>query len=49
MLMRDDHAIDVIPLEDLIDPGGELEPNLVIHRLATDIGHLFTRKFGDVL
>ena len=29
--------------------GGELEPDLVIHRLAADVGDLLAGQFGDVL
>ena len=45
----DDHAIDVGRREHLVDAVGQLEPDLMIHRLAADVGRLLAGKLGHVL
>ena len=44
----DDDAVHVVLREQFVDALGQLEPDLVVHGLAADVGDLFTGQLGDV-
>ena len=46
--MGDDHAVHVIPRQHGVAAAGELQPDLVIHILAGDVGDLFAGQLGNV-
>ncbi len=44
----DDDAVHVVLREQFVATVGELEPDLVVHRLAADVGDLFAGQHGDI-
>ena len=44
----DDDAVHILVREDCVDAGGQLEPHLVVHRLAADVGHLLAAQVGQI-
>ncbi len=46
--MGDNDSVDIVAVNDFVYAVGQLEPNFMVHGLATDIGHLLTRHVRNV-
>ena len=46
--MSDDHTVVAFFVEQLVDALGELEPNLIIHVLRTDVDELLAADVGQI-
>ncbi len=46
--MSDDHTVVALFVEQLVDALGELEPNLIVHVLRTDVDELLTTDVGQI-